>query len=327
MSFLTQEQLEEFIDSRVTSAYRQNAAASTAGAIFADEEIFNFYTIMKTLASNTFEQLEVSFRGKSRHERQEALRKVADWHADVATEETRIAKTAYENLALFFQRALLKYARHAFRGTGMRFRLQIPTVDAFLQAFYAVVARSAQMGSGSYFTSTYLDKDLFMRDAFRSALHACLRVNVINETGGALDDLRSHVDMDMRGGGGGGGGFGGFGSSASEIHPLDSVSHVHGTPAVEPSAVPDALAAADAAERASVVSHGTHLSRIARSVAPPVTRNDDIKRVVITKSSSLPAPEDSGSEIFITDPSTLSPDRLEEMLRSGKRGDSMSDVA
>lgn len=157
----------------VHSALEKETAAQDAGGLYADERVRSFFAQIKTLINDCFTSLYDTVRtrySEPAEQQQKFLKGLAfiasETNEQLSTDEAPRALRDFPSLPQLYHRAMLRYAQCiAPRMTGGE--VQCPPFDTFLFDVYKRVASSSEMRSGRYFSMSYLEQEIFLKDILR----------------------------------------------------------------------------------------------------------------------------------------------------------------
>ena len=226
----------------VRSAYEQEA---TDSGLFSDERIRNFFAMVKSLANDCFQSLYDTVMREYAHytpeERTQRFERGLTFIANennykLSTDEVARATQEFPTIQHEYERAMVKFAQVMVSHKDPSLKIEVPSFATFLMRFYNRIASHRIVKSMRYFTMTYFEQDIFLKDMLRINMNACLNMRVVprpEEDGGRP---RSRVGQ------GSGGGSSILkaalqstreptsSSSSSQVLPSDSVSNISYTP-------------------------------------------------------------------------------------------------
>ena len=146
--------------------------------LFADENARNFYIELKTLITECFESLyslvKRQYAPKVHQFRfMRGLEIFNNNNAQAGTEMAR-ALSMFPTMKEEYQTAMIRYT-HLLYGTMVgTLSLHILPLKTFLFRLYQRISKTQEISSLRYFTMTYLEQDIFLKDVVRLVMKDCM---------------------------------------------------------------------------------------------------------------------------------------------------------
>jgi hypothetical protein len=163
----------------VHDVLRQEGGAMHAG-LFSDDSVHNFFAELKTLINDCFQTLHtvVHQQFQDVNERGQRYQKGLDFFSGpverIGGDEMQRAQTAFPGISTEYQMAMVRYAQ-SLHGTMVgTVALKIPSFDKFLFQLYKRVAGSLEVRGMRYFTMSYLEQEIFLKDVVLLTMKACM---------------------------------------------------------------------------------------------------------------------------------------------------------
>lgn len=210
---------ESTIRRMVRTAYEQEA---TDAGLFADERIRNFFAMVKSLANDCFQSLYDTVMREYAHytpeERTQRFERGLTFIANennykLATDEVTRATQEFPTIQHEYERAMVKFAQVMVSQKDPTLKIEVPSFTTFLMRFYSRLAAHRLVKSMRYFTMTYFEQDIFLKDMLRINMNACLNMRTVprDDDAGARSQMRG----------------GGTGSGSSILHAALQSSRAH----------------------------------------------------------------------------------------------------
>jgi len=167
----------------VHTLVQQETSALQTG-LFADEKIRNFYVEVKTLINECFQSLYdlVQQNYINPQERQMRFDRGLEFFSNPETErisadEMRRALVAFPSISTEYQLSMIRYAQTLHGNMVGTLSLKIPSFEKFLFQLYKRIAATLEVRSMRYFSMSYLEQDIFLRDVVRLAMKSCMSMH------------------------------------------------------------------------------------------------------------------------------------------------------
>lgn len=165
----------------VHAAYEQEAAVHCDVGLYADERIRNFFAQIKTIMNETFQSLNDSLQQYPLSERSRRLAKglaflASDQNQALSQDELARATQEFPNIAHEYKRAMVRYAQCMISQKSADVKVECTPFDTFLFKMYKRIATSPEVRSARYFTMSYMEQEIFLKDVMRMTMGACLTI-------------------------------------------------------------------------------------------------------------------------------------------------------
>lgn len=187
----------------VHTAYQQEAAVHCDVGLYADERIRNFFAQVKTIMNETFQSLNDSLQPFPPAERSKRLAKglaflASESNQSMSHDEIARATQEFPNISHEYKRAMMRYAQCMVSGRkSSNIKVECSPFDAFLFKMYRRMATSTEVRSGRYFSMSYMEQEIFLKDVMRMVMGGCLVVRQVEETN-AQSDVSYHSSHTSR---------------------------------------------------------------------------------------------------------------------------------
>lgn len=240
-------------------------------ALFSDERIRSFFAVVKTLVHDCFYSLydTVMQQYVSAAEKQQRLSRglayiASDSNHTLGDDEVMRALEEFPTVQEEYERAIVRFAQFMLPERQPGMKVEVPPFATFLMKVYRRVATSPDVKSGRFFSMTYFEKDILLKDMFRVTMNSCVSlrpaaVSVISADSkstrtqsrllsGALQHAASAASPSAAGSTSGSASATGTASSASrasKVMPSDSVSNIYRKPPPVPRKTPQQYSAVE----------------------------------------------------------------------------------
>ena len=177
--------------------------------LFADENARNFYIELKVLLTECLESLYALVKREyaPKFHQFRFMRGLEIFNSDniqaVTITETARALSMFPTINQDYQSAMIRYT-HLLYGTMVgTLSLSILSFKIFLIRLYQRVSQTQEISSLRYFTMSYLEQDIFLKDVVRMVMKDCMTTHIQNNSNNNN------------------------GISTQHIKPSDSVSNIH----------------------------------------------------------------------------------------------------
>ena len=150
-------------------------------SLYNDERIRIFFIEIKTIINDCFHSLHETVHAKfsdPREQKSRLLRGLQFVSTDMNRESnySEIARVThtFPRIKENYRRAITRFARYIIPREFLHLEIQCPSFDGFLFALYKRVASSFELRSGRYFTMTYTEQEIFLKDILRVTMSSCL---------------------------------------------------------------------------------------------------------------------------------------------------------
>ena len=180
--------------------------------LFADENARNFYIELKVLLTECLESLYALVKREyaPKFHQLRFMRGLEIFNSDniqaVTITETARALSMFPTINQDYQSAMIRYT-HLLYGTMVgTLSLSILSFKIFLIRLYQRVSQTQEISSLRYFTMSYLEQDIFLKDVVRMVMKDCMTTHIQNNSNN--NNGRNGI-------------------STQHIKPSDSVSNIH----------------------------------------------------------------------------------------------------
>jgi hypothetical protein len=168
---------ESTIRRLVRCAYEEEAAEA---GLFADERIRSFFAVIKTLVHDCFYSLFDTVM--KQYEPEERAARLArgleyisqDQSGGVCMEESHRALREFPTIQQEYERAMVRFAQFMVPQKDPGMKIEVPVFSTFLMKLYTRVASSPDVRSGRFFSMSYFEKDIFLKDVMRVTMNSCI---------------------------------------------------------------------------------------------------------------------------------------------------------
>lgn len=223
---------ESTIRRMVRCAYEEEAAEA---GLFADERIRSFFAVIKTLVHDCFYSLFDTVM--KQYEPEERAARLArgleyisqDQGGGVCIEESRRALQEFPTIEQEYERAMVRFAQFMVPQKDPGMKIEVPVFSTFLMKLYTRVASSPDVRSGRFFSMTYFEKDIFLKDVLRVVMNSCVVLRpTVAPVAVAPGGSRAPSTSSVAAGALAAAANASSASSASHVLPSDSVSNIGG---------------------------------------------------------------------------------------------------
>lgn len=178
---------ESGIRRMVHNAYEQEAAVHCDVGLYADERIRNFFAQVKTIMNETFHSLHDSLQQYPPPERAKRLAKglaflASEHNQSMSQDEIARATQEFPTISHEYKRAMMRYAQCMVSARkSSNIKVECTPFDSFLFKMYKRMATCTEVRSGRYFTMSYMEQEIFLKDVMRMTMGGCLTVKQVEE--------------------------------------------------------------------------------------------------------------------------------------------------
>lgn len=166
------------------------------GGLFSDERARSFFAQLKTLVNSCFHALHdaVVSAYPDGPERQRRLRKglafiASEKNEAMSRDELQKALAEFPSITDDYHRAMVRFAQCVLLKLSPTTKIECPSFETFLFRLYRRIATSVEVNSGRFFTMSYLEQDIFLKDMVRLNMSACMSVRNTTTSRPAVSDI------------------------------------------------------------------------------------------------------------------------------------------
>ena len=209
---------------RETDSVKAISTTNVTGALFEDERLRVFYAEVKTLINDCFNSLYETVMSEHTNAREQKVKflKGLSFVSSEMSKDTNYSEIvrvtyAFPRIKTNYQRAMSRFAEHIIpREVLHQGQIRCPLFDGFLFDLYRRVAMSSEMRSMRYFSMTYAEQEVFIKDVLRITMSSCLD-HIVDPTVAASKDGDDEVTLKNTT----------RNTTSSVVRPSDSVSNIN----------------------------------------------------------------------------------------------------
>lgn len=164
-------------------------------SLYQDERVCLFFAEVKVLVNECFQSLYDIVRAEfsdPREQRERYLRGLAfamnGMHEHHNYSEISRATTSFPRIRQNYAKAMSRFVQFVVPREHLKTKIECPSFEGFLFELYRRVATSSEVRTMRYFTMTYSEQEVFLKDVLRIAMSAC--ITLADSPRG--DDVSSH---------------------------------------------------------------------------------------------------------------------------------------
>lgn len=155
--------------------------------IFSDERVMQFFIALKAIGDSCFRTLYELAQQKSQSVQNTGdtqsmfgrslkktvgvgLQYVNGWDDSIKEQEVMQARKQVPAIEGDYKHTLVQYLKQLHRNKCSHMRMKIPSFSTFLYSFLRRMANSEELRELQYFTSSFSDRDVYMREVLRQTL-------------------------------------------------------------------------------------------------------------------------------------------------------------